>query len=39
MGGPKHVGQQSQDLNPDNARINFAVPSISVLNESDHGSL
>ena len=27
MGGPKHVGQQSQDFKPDNARINFAVPS------------
>ena len=39
MGGPNHFGQQSQDLKPDNARINFAVPSISVLNESDNGSL
>ena len=33
MGGPKHVGQPTEHLTPDNAQINFAVPSVSVLNE------
>ena len=39
MGRPKLLGQQSQDLKPDNAQINFAVPSRSVLYKSDHVSL
>ena len=39
MGGPKHVGQPTEHLTPDNAQINFAVPSVSVLNECSIDSL
>ena len=44
MGGPKHVGELSQAdskgfFKPENARINFAVPSVNTLEQGGWGTL